>query len=110
PCAFRASTACAGTSRRARPTDWKRWKKCLPASRTAARDIVPAMTNEHPTERPMPDTTPRIFGGSPLAVLGRLILVSVLVGVILSVLGLDPFDIVHSLERLIRSLWDMGFD
>lgn len=52
----------------------------------------------------------RLFGGSPLAVLGRLLLVSILVGVILSVLGLDPFDIVHSLERLIRSLWDMGFD
>ena len=35
---------------------------------------------------------------------------SVLVGVILSVLGLDPFDIVRSPERLIRWLWDMGFD
>lgn len=55
-------------------------------------------------------TTTRIFGGSPLAVLGRLILVSILVGVILSAFGLDPFDIVHSIERLIRSLWDMGFD
>ena len=52
----------------------------------------------------------RVFGGSPLAVLGRLILVSILVGVVLSALGLDPFDIVHSIERLIRSVWDMGFD
>jgi hypothetical protein len=59
----------------------------------------------------MPDnTTTRILGGSPLAVLGRLILVSILVGVILSALGLDPFDIVHSVERLIRSVWNMGFD
>ena len=33
------------------------------------------------------DTVTRIFGGSPLAVLGRLILVSILVGVILSALG-----------------------
>jgi len=56
------------------------------------------------------NTTTRILGGSPLAVLGRLILVSILVGVILSALGLDPFDIVHSVERLIRSIWDMGFD
>ena len=56
------------------------------------------------------DPVTRFFGGSPLAVLARLVLVSVLVGVILSALGLDPFDIVHSLERLIRSLWDMGFD
>ena len=52
----------------------------------------------------------RWTGGSPLAVLGRLILLSVLVGVILSALGLDPFDIIHSVERLIRSIWNMGFD
>ena len=56
------------------------------------------------------DTVTRIFGGSPLAVLGRLILVSILVGVILSALGLDPFDIIRSVERLIRSIWNMGFD
>ena len=56
------------------------------------------------------DTVTRIFGGSPLAVLGRLILVSILVGVILSALGLDPFDILHSIERLVRSIWNMGFD
>jgi hypothetical protein len=56
------------------------------------------------------DPVSRFFGGSPLAVLGRLLLVSILVGVILSALGLDPFDIVQSLERLVRSLWDMGFD
>ena len=52
----------------------------------------------------------RWTGGSPLAVLGRLVLLSVLVGVILSALGLDPFDILHSVERLIRSIWNMGFD
>ena len=56
------------------------------------------------------DMTTKIFGGSPLAVLGRLILVSILVGVILSVLGLDPFDIIHSIERLVRNIWNMGFD
>ncbi|MGA7387937.1 MAG: DUF6460 domain-containing protein [Pseudolabrys sp.] len=56
------------------------------------------------------DTVTRIFGGTPLAVLGRLVLLSILVGVILSALGLDPFDIIHSIERLIRSIWNMGFD
>ena len=56
------------------------------------------------------DTVTKVFGGSPLAVLGRLILVSILVGVILSSLGLDPFDIVRSIERLIQSVWNMGFD
>ena len=56
------------------------------------------------------DTMTKIFGGSPLGVLGRLILVSILVGVVLSALGLDPFDIVRSIERLVRSVWNMGFD
>jgi hypothetical protein len=56
------------------------------------------------------DTVTKIFGGSPLAVLARLVLLSILVGVVLSALGLDPFDIVHSIERLIRTLWNMGFD
>ena len=55
-------------------------------------------------------TATKIFGGSPLAVLARLILVSILVGVVMSALGLDPFDIVRSLERLVRSIGDMGFD
>lgn len=56
------------------------------------------------------DTVTKVFGGSPLAVLGRLILVSILVGVILSALGLDPWNIVQSVERLIRNVWNMGFD
>ena len=56
------------------------------------------------------DTVVQIFGGSPLAVVGRLVLVSILVGVVLSVLGLDPFDIVRSIEQLVRSVWETGFD
>ncbi len=56
------------------------------------------------------DTVTKVFGGSPLAVLFRLVLVSVLVGVILSAFGLDPWNIIQSLERLIRSIWNMGWD
>jgi len=52
----------------------------------------------------------RFFGGSPLSVVVRLILLSILVGVILSAIGLDPFDIWRSLERLVRSIWNMGWD
>jgi hypothetical protein len=52
----------------------------------------------------------RFLGGSPLGVLARLILLSVLVGVILSAIGLDPTDILRSIERLVRSIWDMGFE
>jgi hypothetical protein len=56
------------------------------------------------------DPVSRFFGGSPLAVIGRLILVSILVGVVLSALGLDPFDIIRSIQRLFESLWNLGFD
>lgn len=52
----------------------------------------------------------RWLGGSPASVLFRLILVCILVGVILSVLGLDPWNIWTSLRRLIQTIWDMGFD
>jgi len=52
----------------------------------------------------------RWLGGSPLGVLGRLILVSILVGVILSALGLDPLNLLDSVRRLFGNLWDMGFD
>jgi hypothetical protein len=50
------------------------------------------------------------IGGSPLAVLFRLILVSVLVGVILAALGFDPWNIIESVRILFARLWDMGFD
>ena len=52
----------------------------------------------------------RFFGGPPLSVLFRLALLSILVGVILDVLGFDPWNIVDSLRRLIRHIWDLGFD
>jgi hypothetical protein len=52
----------------------------------------------------------RWLGGSPLAVLTRLVLVSILVGVILAALGFDPWNIVESIRALLQRLWDMGFD
>ena len=44
------------------------------------------------------DMMTRFIGGSPLAVAVRLILLSVLVGVILAALGLDPRDIFRSVQ------------
>ena len=59
----------------------------------------------------MPDgTASRFLGGSPLSVVLRLILLSVVVGVILSTLGFDPLNILLSLQRLVQALWNMGFD
>src|SRR5215211_3593254 len=71
-------------------------------------------------ERPMPndvrdlpasnDGLYRFLGGSPLAVAFRLIMLSILVGVVLAAIGFDPWNILHSIQTLFRRLWDLGFD
>src|SRR3954471_16862764 len=74
-----------------------------------------------PQEGPMPndvrdlpassnDGLYRFLGGSPLSVAFQLILLSVLVGVVLSVIGFDPWNILHSIRTLFHRLWDLGFD
>ena len=52
----------------------------------------------------------RFFGGPPLSVIFRLVLLSILIGVILEVLGLDPWNIIESVKTLLLRIWDMGFD
>jgi hypothetical protein len=52
----------------------------------------------------------RFLGGSPLAVAFRLILLSILVGVVLAAIGFDPWNIVNSIRLLFRRIWDLGFD
>ena len=56
------------------------------------------------------DYVHRFFGGPPMTVIGRLILLSILVGVVLTAIGLDPWNIIDSVRRLIVRIWDMGFD
>ena len=62
------------------------------------------------TCRPANDGLYRFLGGSPLAVAFRLILLSILVGVVLAAIGFDPWNILHSIRLLFRRLWDLGFD
>ena len=62
------------------------------------------------TRRPAESYLRRFFGGAPLAVIFRLLLLSILVGVILEVLGLDPMNIFQSLRVLVLRAWDMGFE
>src|ERR1700733_6800140 len=56
------------------------------------------------------DSLSRFLGGSPLAVAFRLVLLSILVGVVLAAIGFDPWNIVSSIRRLIQRIWDLGFD
>jgi hypothetical protein len=52
----------------------------------------------------------RFLGGSPIAVVIKLILLSILVGFVLTVIGLDPRNILWSIEALIRSVFNLGFE
>lgn len=67
------------------------------------------MAQEYQRQYDRPMVT-RFFGGPPLAVIVRLILLSILVGVILAAIGLDPLDIIDSVRRLIAHFWNMGFE
>ncbi len=52
----------------------------------------------------------RFFGGSPLSVIFRLVLLSILIGFVLHAFGFNPFNIIESIRSLIEALWNMGFD
>ena len=51
----------------------------------------------------------RFLGGPPLAVLFRLIVVSLIVGVLLMWLDINPSDILDGFRRFFRHLWSLGF-
>lgn len=57
----------------------------------------------------MNDSLSRFFGGSPLHVLFRLVLVSFVVGIILAALNIQPFDVIYWFEGVIYRIYDMGF-
>ncbi len=52
----------------------------------------------------------RLLGGPPLAVLARLVVVSLLVGALLMWLDIRPFDIFNGLVRFAHRIWALGFD
>ncbi|MBX3519537.1 MAG: hypothetical protein KF835_05900 [Xanthobacteraceae bacterium] len=56
------------------------------------------------------DTLKRFLGGSPLAVFIKLALLSILVGFVLTVFGLNPYNIVESIRNLIVCIYNLGFE
>src|SRR5262249_45096321 len=98
-----------------RPTAWKRSSACWT---TRSADVVPARprivqrdgATRVPTERPMPDDNPltRFFGGPPLSVIFRLILLSILIGVILEGVGPRPWTLSESRTALVLRIGDRG--
>jgi hypothetical protein len=52
----------------------------------------------------------RFFGGNPGVVVIRLMIISIIVGVFLSALGLNPWDIIDSFKQLLIHIYNLGFD
>jgi hypothetical protein len=50
-----------------------------------------------------------LIGGHPLAVLLRLAVISVLVGIVLSLLGVTPHNFLRVLDDFARHVYDLGF-
>lgn len=51
-----------------------------------------------------------LFGGNPLGVVIRLVLISIVVGIVLSALDITPYNLVYRLQLMIRHVTDMGLD
>lgn len=58
----------------------------------------------------MSSATNRFIGGSPIGVLLKLVLVSLLVGVVLSALGMTPMTVIDGIIGFFQRLWNLGFD
>lgn len=51
----------------------------------------------------------RFFGGPPGWVIVRLAVISLIVGLIFSALGISPLDIVANFRRILESILNLGF-
>lgn len=52
----------------------------------------------------------KFLGGSPREVLVKLVIFSLIVGVFLSWWGLNPYNLLHSIENLFHYIWNFGFE
>jgi hypothetical protein len=48
----------------------------------------------------------RIFGGSPIPVLLRLLALSFVVGLVLWIFGIDPMDLWRNFGETVRAVWE----
>ena len=51
----------------------------------------------------------RFLGDTPLRVFLKLLVVSFLVGVVMSAFGWSPFDVLYGIRNFFVDLWNMGF-
>jgi len=51
----------------------------------------------------------RFLGDSPIRVLLKLIVVSFLVGLVMSAFGWSPMDVLYGIREFFLDIWNMGF-
>ena len=51
----------------------------------------------------------RFLGDTPLKILLKLVVVSFLVGIVMSAFGWSPFDVLYGIHNFFLDLWHMGF-
>jgi hypothetical protein len=51
----------------------------------------------------------QLFGGNPLGVLVRLIILSIVVGIVMSALDITPANLIYKLQLLIERISALGF-
>jgi Family of unknown function (DUF6460) len=52
----------------------------------------------------------RFFGGNPLAVVLKLAIICVVVGIVLNVIGVDPTDLLRGIPDIMRAISQLGWD
>ena len=57
----------------------------------------------------MADGLNRVLGDTPGRTVIKLVVISVVVGFVMSMMGFSPWDLVRFIQRGIRDLWNSGF-
>src|SRR5215510_13377858 len=72
------------------------------------------MANQAPIRHPGPERQSmdrrQFFGDSVSGTIIRLVLLSIVVGIVFSALGINLFNIVERLQQLARNIINLGFD
>lgn len=55
-------------------------------------------------------TLTRFLGGSPLEVAVKLLIISFIVGIVMSALNIDPLDILNGIQNLIVRIYNLGWE
>jgi Family of unknown function (DUF6460) len=50
------------------------------------------------------------FGGNPLAVVLKLVIVCIITGIVLHTFGINPADLLSRIPEVLRALSDLGWD